>query len=109
MNPYRTRIPLKAIEAALGPLPALTVSKNKDYEAGFNSAVQLVTEEMGASLAEARPFLLSTSYVELVPSLYEAARCLGVAQAKEDAAAIDHWTKESEAILAEIRRRFQAG
>ena len=106
---HRGRIPFKAIEAALGPLPAVCGSKNQDYQDGFNSAVQLMTEEMPAALSEARPFLLSTSYVELVPSLYEAARCLGVAQAKDDTAAVEHWTKESESLLAEIRRRFQAG
>ena len=105
----RGRIPFKAIEAALGPLPAMCGNKNPDYQAGFKSAVEMMTEEMPAALNEARPFLLSASYVELVPSLYEAARCLGVAQAKNDTAAVEHWTKESESILAEIRRRFQAG
>ena len=44
----------------------------------------------------------------LASCLYESARCLGVAQAKNDKPAIDHWTEKTEALLSRCLRKDDA-
>ena len=44
----------------------------------------------------------------LASCLYESARCLGVAQAKDDKPAIDHWTEETETLLSRCLRNDDA-
>lgn len=101
-------VPAQAVEAALGPLPAPGgFGDGSEVSKGFEAAMQLVTEEMPAALAAARPFLMAARFRVLIPPLIEASRCLGIYQEKGDKDAIAHWDKQVLDLQEQIRKEFQ--
>ena len=101
-------VPAKAVEAALGPLPSPGgYGDGSEVSKGFEAAMQLVTEEMPAALAAARPFLMEARFRVLIPPLIEASRCLGSYQEKGDKDAIAYWDKQVLDLQEQIRKEFQ--